>query len=383
MAYDAATGQVVLFGGLDNSLKALGDTWIWNGTAWSEVTPSKSPSARFGASMAYDAATHQLVLFGGEEVWGGLDYGGQLNDTWIWTGTTWRELSPAKSPDARAYASMAYDAATHQLVLFGGEDPNSYSFFADTWSWSGTSWTEVSASTTGLGALDGTAMAYDAATSTLVLFGGSNSSGTDSNDTWTWNGTKWTQSAPAQSPPTLDGGSMDYDEATGQLVLFGGYDAGALDDTWTWSPTTWTELTPSKVPPARAYATMAYDAGADQLLLFSGWPSLDDTWIWGSAPEAPAAPVSLKATAGKDKVTLSWKPPASDGGSAVTGYDVFMGTSSGHEAGKPLNPKPLPPHARTYVATGLKKGHRYYFTAKAINAVGAGAASKQVSAVPT
>jgi hypothetical protein len=77
--------------------------------------------------MAYDAATSQLVLFGG---FGGS---GQLGDTWIWNGTTWTQQSPARSPSARDYSSMAYDAATSQLVLFGGGTASSY--LNDTWTY--------------------------------------------------------------------------------------------------------------------------------------------------------------------------------------------------------------------------------------------------------
>jgi hypothetical protein len=383
MAYDPKAHEIVLFGGGGNSLNPLGDTWVWKGSGWADVTPAHGPSARLGASMAYDAASGQLVLFGGVETERGLGGNGELNDTWTWNGTTWTELHPASSPSARAYASMAYDATTSQLVLFGGEDPNTRTFFGDTWTWNGAKWKDASVSTNVLGARDTAAMAYDPARHDIVLFGGSTVLGTDLADTWTWNGTKWVQSAPAHSPSIRDSASMGYDDATGQLVLFGGYHAGNLNDTWAWSGTTWTKLTPSKSPPARSAATMAYDASTAQLLVFSGYPSLDDTWSWGVIYKTPGAPTSLKATGGRLKVTLSWKAPPSDGGSAVTGYDVFEGTASHHESGKPVNASPLSTHALTFVVTGLKKGHRYYFIVKAINVGGIGAASNQASAVPS
>ncbi len=55
----------MLFGGDDPSGNYLGDTWTWDGTTWTELAPATSPSARADASMAYDPATAQLVLFGG------------------------------------------------------------------------------------------------------------------------------------------------------------------------------------------------------------------------------------------------------------------------------------------------------------------------------
>ena len=65
MAYDAATGTVVLFGGDGSAPARLGGTWTWDGTTWTKQHPATSPPARSGASMAYDAATGTVVLFGG------------------------------------------------------------------------------------------------------------------------------------------------------------------------------------------------------------------------------------------------------------------------------------------------------------------------------
>ncbi len=47
MTYDAARGQVVLFGGY-RSAHDFGDTWTWDGTDWTQLSPVHSPSARDG-----------------------------------------------------------------------------------------------------------------------------------------------------------------------------------------------------------------------------------------------------------------------------------------------------------------------------------------------
>jgi hypothetical protein len=80
MAYDAATRTVVLFGGFDSHVQALGDTWTWDGSIWTRQHPATSPDARNGASMAYDRATGTVVLFGGVL----SDGTGVYNDTWTW-----------------------------------------------------------------------------------------------------------------------------------------------------------------------------------------------------------------------------------------------------------------------------------------------------------
>jgi hypothetical protein len=102
---------------------------------WTKQAPAASPPARSGAAMAYDAATKTVVLFGGHT---GPSGGGRfLADTWTWNGSTWTKRAPAASPAARYEAMMAYDAATSTVVLFGGHIGNTVSgrVLADTWTW--------------------------------------------------------------------------------------------------------------------------------------------------------------------------------------------------------------------------------------------------------
>jgi hypothetical protein len=75
-------------------------------------------------------------------------------------------------------------------------------------------------------------MVYDLATGNIILSGGGGSKVL--NDTWTWDGTTWTNQAPATSPHARYVASMAYDPATRNVVLFGGFGEGALGDTWTW-----------------------------------------------------------------------------------------------------------------------------------------------------
>ena len=72
MAYDALRQQVVFFGG--------GETWLWNGTNWTQATPTTQPSFRRGYDMAYDTVRQQVVLAGGDA---------GPAETWRWTGTDW------------------------------------------------------------------------------------------------------------------------------------------------------------------------------------------------------------------------------------------------------------------------------------------------------
>jgi hypothetical protein len=138
MAFDLARRQTVLFGGLNDG-GLLGDTWTWDGTTWMQENPDASPRARDQSGFAYDKARQEVVLFGG--------YGPGpprpdfvVGQTWTWNGTTWTQKHPDISPPDRGASGMAYDAATHQVVLFGGEG-HGVSTLGDTWTWDGTTWT--------------------------------------------------------------------------------------------------------------------------------------------------------------------------------------------------------------------------------------------------
>jgi hypothetical protein len=295
MAYDAAAGNVVLFGGTYDGNNDLGDTWTWNGTTWTQQHPAASPNARDSSAMAYDAATGTVVLFGGTRP---SQTGGApqiYGDTWTWNGTTWTQQHPATSPPARYGATMAYDAATGDVVLFGG---NGNANLDDTWTWNGTTWTQQHPATSPPTRLVAS-MAYDAATGDVVLFGG-DSPTTETgrlDDTWTWNGTNWTEQAPATHPSARFGAAMTYDAATGNVVLFGGAGPAGkapgtdcvFGDTWTWNGTTWTKQDPTTSPRARSNAAMAYDAAEGAAVMFGGYDetscsaeqSLAQTWTWG------------------------------------------------------------------------------------------------------
>jgi hypothetical protein len=156
MAYDTARGVTVLFGG--SGTAALGDTWEWNGTTWTQRMVS-GPPAQSSHAMAYDAARGVTILFLGTS-------SGSLGETWEWNGTAWTQRL-VNGPSRRYGHAIAYDAPRGVTVLFGGYDNVNY--YGDTWEWNGTTWTQRMVS--GPSARREHAMAYDVARGVTVLFG--------------------------------------------------------------------------------------------------------------------------------------------------------------------------------------------------------------------
>jgi hypothetical protein len=283
-AYDAATHQLLLFGGEEVGGAGQDTTWEWTGASWRQLHPLTSPPLLIGASMAYDPTTGLVVLFGGVG-----DYALAPAQTWTWNGTTWGRLHPLASPPARAYAAMAFDAVSGQLLLFGGYNSQEAPL-ADTWDWTGRTWQRLA--DVGPGPLFGAAMAYDPATRQVLLFGGSSRrfAPSVSGTTWSWSGSAWHALTPAESPPARSQSSLAYDALVGEVVLFGGVGRQSLaarqphvlDDTWKWLGGTWEKVDATPRPLGRAAAAMAYDPATGQVVLFGGADEslapLDDTW---------------------------------------------------------------------------------------------------------
>ena len=105
-----------------------GDTWEWDGTAWTQRA-SGGPSPRNYPALAYDPARGVTVLFGGQPA---CHYGDVIGDTWQWDGNAWT-LSNVSGPAPRFAAALAADAARESVVLFGGQAANAGALLGDTW----------------------------------------------------------------------------------------------------------------------------------------------------------------------------------------------------------------------------------------------------------
>ena len=100
------------------------------------------------------------------------------------------------------------------------------------------------------------------------------------------------------------------------------------------------------------------------------------------APTAPGAPKSLKVSVrGTGTLEVSWQAPASDGGSAITGYKVqWKESADGWET--PADVSETTVTGTTHTVTGLTDGVEYSVRVRAVNDVGEGPLSAEAPATP-
>jgi hypothetical protein len=225
--------------------------------------------------------------------------------------TTWNTVTVPAGLARRNVHGLVFDEKRGTMVLFGG--CNSMRCFADTWTFDGTNWTNVASG--GPAARSGFGMVYDAAREVIVLFGGGTGSALF-RDTWTWNGTSWTQVATSGPTPRWNVG-MAYDPVRQKTVLVGGANfSNAFRETWEWDGAQWT-LVSIGGPTARVSPGCAWDGNRGGVLLYGGAdvgqnPLPADTWLWdGVAWTQIAVPGPTYAAApslGMYAVSMAWNP---------------------------------------------------------------------------
>ena len=259
---------------------------------WTEPSLIDVPYARCCMSTVYDSAMGATLLFGGWNY--STNPATTFQGTWSFAKSTgWTELHPPVSPLALWGASMAYDPTTQTVVLFGGTTLSNTNS-SETWTWDGAAWTQrfppVSPSPR---SWNTNGMVFDSLVGKVVLFGGYTPSFTMFNDTWEWDGTSktWTEKFPVHSPSPRQA-MVAYDETSRQVVLFGGCTGQwtFAGDTWTYNGLDWVEQQPTTLPPARCDQALAFDPKLHAVVMFGGLPGpcedctdtrLNDTWLWG------------------------------------------------------------------------------------------------------
>jgi hypothetical protein len=344
--YDPTGKRMLVFGGLDEKLEPLNDTWaLWlsagSGPLRWERIQSRSGEAlvpRVRPAAVFDAKHNRMLVFAG------VNRDGYLDDLWelkLDPKKGWKPiLHPAEGPGGRVSPSAVIDVLHDCLLVFGGSRGGFD--LDDTWALplqgQGTSkWTRVSPLEGGPGARLGHAAAYDALRGRMLLVGGTD--GEPLIDVWelrlsermSWHRLR----IQGEAPPGRSGHTVVYDPVRDRLLVFGGLNLVYLDDLWELplgavpGQLRWNRLSPAGTSPSgRTDHTTVYDASRRRIVVFGGigasgrtndaWQlALDGSMAWArleaggdSPPAAISEPVAVYDPLYDRMVVWGW--PASE-----------------------------------------------------------------------
>jgi len=228
--------------------------------------------------MIYDPVAGEYVLFGG------ASGGNAVGSTWVFAHGTWKDLSAnlTVAPPARWYNSFVWDASDGYGLLFGGRNPSTD--LNDTWTFNGTAWTQVVTSVAPPPITTGRTV-YDAADGNVWLYGGYSIMPVGPNAynfTWTYHGGVWTNITANVTGAPADPHQVSYavyDSLDGDVLMYGGSGTGGANctqpgNTWTYRNGSYVNLTSGigTSPPVGAGSRMmADDPAIGGVLLYGGW----------------------------------------------------------------------------------------------------------------
>ena len=338
LAYNPVRRVTVLHGG-SGGQGGLGDTWTYDGTAWSQVSSSY---ISYQSPMVYDPTRGRMLMHigyspsqgcinatvelsasgsnpsvgytqlstsgtprypylhataplpqGGLVMFGGQSYSAPLPVlTYEWQQGSWSKVYSLLNPATRSEHALILDPVRSNNLMFGGLNPNGVPL-NDTWTYANGQWQNIP-QPQGPSARHGHRMCFDSVRNEALLFGGLSATGTYLDDFWSWNGTAWSQKSVTLRPAGRYRHGLAFDSRRSVAVLYGGTDSiGAKLDTWEWDGTSWAIKSPinslgqcgGATAQARFGFGMAYEPRAERVVLFGGNnPNnnsySNDLWSW-------------------------------------------------------------------------------------------------------
>ena len=242
-----------------------------------------APSGRVDGTIAYDPASRQVYLFGGQA----SDF---QNDLWVYSmeQKRWSQVSVSGTlPPARWGHTLLWDAKRNRLVMFGGQ---SRSLFSDVWAFDVArgSWSQLARDDAGPSRRYSHSAILEPGRDRMVISHGFTNSGRF-DDTWAFDlaNNTWRNLTPSGTKPLRRClHHAVYDAERSQMLLFGGCASGfgpcPLGDLWAFDLNTnvWTERTGQVKPAPRTHYGMVFDDSRSQLVIFGGQGNgaLNDTW---------------------------------------------------------------------------------------------------------
>lgn len=228
--------------------------------SWAQRQPGEQPEStssnpRFGAPLTYDAESDRLILFAG----GSPSH--MYIDTWAYdfNTDTWELMSPEISPSPRAMYATAYDSESDRVLLWGGftgTDENDVAMWA--YDYNTDAWEVLENDEGPQQHWERHGMAYIPEVDRVLFYSGMlEDEGVLPAETWyyDYNTNTWTEVEVDTSPPGMAMYAMAYDPATTTVVVFGGemtskYAGNLSRDIWVFDPVAedWSQVAAPAAP---------------------------------------------------------------------------------------------------------------------------------------
>lgn len=264
LVYQVHNARPLVAGGLCGGSSFLEETYEWDGTTWVKITTTPTFRA-VNSAMGYDTATQQVVRHGGYPSFQATPEA----VTSLYRTGTWREARSSSNPNARSMPLFRRDPVRDVIWMLGGLSQYSYGsrieYLDEFWRYRDGTWSVVTADKTPSSCVTPTG-AFDTDRGVLVVL-------CEGSTVFEWDGVAWkTFSNLSPTPTHRRFGGAVYDQTLKKIVMFGGYDSvgNYRQDTWTWNGTGWSEVKPKNKPQHRAQPVMWYDPLAKKTIVYSG-----------------------------------------------------------------------------------------------------------------
>lgn len=387
LTYQAHNQRVLAIGGVCAESTFSDETWEWDGSTWTKLTTTTATNRYVGSAVAYDRVHQRVVRFGGAGAFATVPD----SSTYVYSNLVWRFTRHTGTPAPRSLGSLRRDPVRGHLYLMGGLAEYSMgnspvTYIDDFWVLREEQWNDFTTPTmpqqcaTPLTAFDTdrqvlvvfcgdgrvaefdgsawraitgltdtpdprrfAALAYDQTLRKTVLFGGFDDAFNYRDDTWTWDGTKWTEVETRDEPENRAQMVMWYDPLAKKTILYSGVGRPNLDekvtrfaDMWSFDGSTWTRMNQNVAPGIRFGAQMAVRPSDGKVVVYGGLRAViaadkktidqfydDDMWIWdGSASSWTEVPMPEYGPKPRQNAGFDFDP--------TTGKLVLFGGFSGN-----------------------------------------------------
>lgn len=239
------------------------ETWLWNGSEFREIVAPFDAFYLGNDSLCYHPIRQSMFLIAKRYAYG------DSNIVWEFDGYQWKSFtSIGLDSSLFYYSALVFNEINNCLTLYACDNYQSgtYQLMDDTWTLIAKN--QIDPPRRGMN------MVYDQHTEHIVLFGGITNSYYSQyclNDTWEFDGTKWTQVETEIAPPFRQGGMMVYNPDIDRVVLVGGScDNVIFNDVWEYDGSTWEQRKINDCPLTRQNAAHSYDPTRKRFVICGG-----------------------------------------------------------------------------------------------------------------